>query len=167
MSEAEAATKPARRGRKMILLVIVPLVLALCGAGAAMMLGVIPTPFAGEAEAAASEAAEVEPAVDPSKVVFVDLPELLVNLNVTGARLRFLKFAAALEVKDQDDADVVQQFVPRIADNFHAYMRAVQVEELGGPDAIYRVKRDLLTRVNQVLRTVEVRDVLIREMLVQ
>lgn len=167
MSEADEASKPAKRGRKLIFLIVVPLVLALCGAGAAIFLGVVPMPFGDDAEAAVSDEAEVEPPFDPSTVVFVDLPELLVNLNVTGQRLRFLKFAAALEVRDEQDAEAVRQFVPRIADNIHAYMRAIQLEELAGPDAVYRVKRDLLARVNQVLQSVEVRDVLIKEMLVQ
>jgi flagellar FliL protein len=97
----------------------------------------------------------------------VTLPDLLVNLNVKGNRLRFLKFAAALEVIDQAAADRVTKLAPRITDNIHAYLRAVEVEDLGGPDAVYRVKRDLLARVNQVVRPLRVRDVLMKEMLIQ
>lgn len=166
MSEAEAADKPKKGGRRLILLVLVPLVLALCGAGAAVFLGVVPLPTSAEAAATGREAAAVAEE-DPTQVVFVDLPDILVNLNVSGRRLRFLKFVAALEVRDQEDALLIEQFMPRIADNIHAYMRAMQTEELGGSDAVHRIKRDLLTRVNQVVRPVEVRDVLIKEMLVQ
>jgi flagellar protein FliL len=166
MSEAEAASEPRRGGRKLTFLVLIPLVLLLCGGGAAMFLGVVPSPFSADA-AAAWKGPERDPPDDPLQVVFISLPDILVNLNVSGRRLRFLKFVAALEVRDQEDAALVQQFMPRISDNFHSYMRAVQAEDLAGPEAVYRVKRDLLARVNQVVRPVQVRDVLIKEMLVQ
>ena len=167
MSEAEAKEQPKKKGgKKLVFLVLVPLLLALCGGAAAMLLGVVPSPLSGEAEAGPNPA-DAAPVDDPTKVVFVDLPDILVNLNVSGRRLRFLKFVAALEVRDQEEALLIEQFMPRITDNVHAYMRAIQAEELGGPEAVYRVKRDLLARVNQVVRPAAVRDVLIKEMLVQ
>lgn len=162
---SEQSRPNRKRGRKLLLLVFLPLMLALGGAAAAVMLGVDFKSLVTGAGAAVAE--DDAPGLDPASVVFVDLPELLVNLNVTGARLRFLKFAATLEVGSEEEAALVKQFVPRITDNVHAYLRAVQVEELGGPDALYRVKRDLLARVNQEVRPVRVRDVLIKEMLVQ
>ncbi|MDX1541520.1 MAG: flagellar basal body protein FliL, partial [Geminicoccaceae bacterium] len=93
MSEADASEKPKKGGRKLLLLVVVPLVLALGGGAAAFFLGLFPSSASGEAEAHQAEA-EVVPEDDPSQAVFVDLPDILVNLNVSGRRLRFLKFVA-------------------------------------------------------------------------
>jgi flagellar protein FliL len=115
---------------------------------------------AGAGEALGSELAREE-------IVFVDLPELLVNLNVTGRRLHFLKIAAALEVAGEDQAAVVRQFVPRILDSFHVYLRAITPEELQGAEGVYRIKEELLVRTNEAVRPAQVRDVLVREMLVQ
>lgn len=164
MSDAEDVGPSKKKGRKLLLLIL-PLLLVLAGGVAAYMMGMVPLPGDTAAEAATVE--DLEKEVDPNDIVFVTLPDLLVNLNVTGNRLRFLKFAAALEVIDQEAADQVTKLTPRITDNIHAYLRAIEVEELGGPDAVYRVKRDLLARVNQVVRPLRVRDVLIKEMLIQ
>ena len=148
------------------MLVVLPLLLAVGGGAGAWFLGLIPS-AASPAEAAVEDGTPGVTAPDPQDIVFVDLPDLLVNLDLNGRRLRFLKFAAALEVVGQPNADLVRQFVPRITDNIHSYLRAIRVDELAGAEAVYRIKRDLLTRVNQVVKPVTVRDVLVKEMLVQ
>ena len=61
----------------------------------------------------------------------------------------------------------MRQFVPRILDSFHMYLRAVSPEELEGSEGVYRIKEALLARTNEAVRPAEVRNVLIREMLVQ
>ena len=40
-------------------------------------------------------------------------------------------------------------------------------EELAGPDGVYRIKEDLLVRINDTIQPAIVRDVLVKEMLVQ
>ena len=123
-------------------------------------MGIVPTGSADARQALQSEVARED-------IVFVDLPELLVNLNVTGRRLHFLKIATALEVAGEDQAAVVRQFVPRILDSFHMYLRAITPEELQGAEGVYRIKEELLIRTNEAIRPAAVRDVLVREMLVQ
>jgi flagellar FliL protein len=103
----------------------------------------------------------------PANVVFVELPDLLLNLNVTGKRLRFLKVVASLEVASEEQAEIVRQMTPRILDNLHLYFRSVQPDELAGPDGVYRIKEDLLVRINDTIGPARIRDVLIKEMLVQ
>lgn len=172
MSDENQETPPPKRGkRKLFLLVVLPLALLLLGgAGAAgYLMGVVPKsmpPGTASAETP-DDAMPPQPQVDPSEIVFVNLPELLVNLNVAGKRLRFLKFSAALEVIGEDDAEVVRRFVPRVSDNIHLYLRALRIEELSGAEGVYRIKKDLLTRINQIVRPAEVREVLVKEMLVQ
>lgn len=160
--EAEAGA-PVKKGGKGKLIVVIGavLLLALGGGGAAFVLLGMP------ADSAAGVGEEAEPEVDAADVVFVELPDLLVNLNVTGRRLRFLKFSTALEVVGEQQAEAVRRFVPRILDSFHMYLRAVSPEELEGAEGVYRIKEELLARTNDAVRPVEVRDVLIREMLVQ
>ncbi len=154
---------------KLIIMIVLPVLLLAGGGAGAYFMGLIPG-MESEAEAAATETAaeeEVPMAVMPDDVVFVDLPDLLVNLNVTGKRLRFLKVVAALEVASEEMAEVVRQLTPRVLDNLHLYFRSVQPEELAGPDGVYRIKEDLLIRINDAIRPAKVRDVLVKEMLVQ
>jgi flagellar protein FliL len=158
----QAAAPPKKSGRAKLLLVIGAALLLLAGGSAAAFFTLImPAGSSADAgEALGSELAREE-------IVFVDLPELLVNLNVTGRRLHFLKIAAALEVAGEDQAAVVRQFVPRILDSFHMYLRAITPEELQGAEGVYRIKEELLVRTNEAVRPAQVRDVLVREMLVQ
>lgn len=158
-TEAEATAKKGGRGK--LIMVIGAVLLLVLGGGAAFALLRVP------ADPAAGAGEEVAPEFDGADVVFVELPDLLVNLNVTGRRLRFLKFATALEVVGEDQAEAVRRFVPRILDSFHMYLRAVSPEELEGAEGVYRIKEELLARTNAAVRPAEVRDVLIREMLVQ
>jgi flagellar FliL protein len=156
---------------KLVLLIVIPLVLLLGGGTAAYFMGFIPVGEEAEASegSAAVEVAEAEeePPVMPANVVFVDLPDLLLNLNVTGKRLRFLKVVASLEVASEEQAEIVRQMTPRILDNLHLYFRSVQPDELAGPDGVYRIKEDLLVRINDTIGPARIRDVLIKEMLVQ
>jgi flagellar protein FliL len=161
-TETEAETKKSGGKLKLILIIGLPLLLLLGGGGAAYVMGMVPgLNGAGESADAAP------PPEDPGNVVFVDLPDMLVNLNAGGRRLRYLKIAAALEVRGEDQADLVKQFVPRIQDSFQLYLRSIRPEELEGAEGVYRVKEELLARVNDAVHPAKVRDVLIRELLVQ
>ena len=155
---------------KLIIMIVVPVLLLAGGGAGAYFMGV----FSGE-EAAAEEL-EAEPEMEvaevvvpemPADVVFVELPDLLLNLNVTGKRLRFLKVVTSLEVVNEEMADIVRQMTPRILDNLHLYFRSVRPEELAGPDGVYRIKEDLLVRINDTIEPASIRDVLVKEMLVQ
>lgn len=165
MADAPETPAPTKRKRGRLVPILLAAVVLLAGGGGAAAFFLELGPFAKEAEAAVDDSLTPR-APDPREIIFVDLPDVLVNLNITGQRLRFLKFGAALEVAGEEQADLVEQFVPRIADNIYMYLRAVEPEELAGPDGVFRVKRDLLARINQV-SPAHVRDVLIKEMLVQ
>lgn len=161
VTEPEAA--PKKGGKlKLMLIIGLPLLLLLGGGGAAYVMGMVPP----RDQAAHGDDEPMEPA-DPSEIVFVELPDMLVNLSVSGRRLRFLKIAMALEVHGEEQAEKVRQFVPRILDSFHIYLRAVRPEELEGSEGVYRLKEELLARTNDAIRPAQVRDVLVREMLVQ
>jgi flagellar protein FliL len=160
----EAASEKGGGRRKTILIVGLPLLLLLLGGGgaAAYVMGMLPL---GSDAAAATEETALP---DPADIVFVDLPDLLINLNSEpGRRMRFLKLATAVEVAGAEQAKIVRQFVPRILDSFHMYLRAVRPEELEGTQGVYRIKEELLARINEAVRPAQVRSVLIRELLVQ
>lgn len=158
----EAEPKKSGGKLKLILIIGLPLLLLLGGGGAAYVMGMVPG-LNGPAPGADAG----PPAENPADVVFVDLPDMLVNLNASGARMRYLKIATALEVHGADQAERVRQYVPRILDSFQLYLRAIRPEELDGTEGIYRLKEALLTRVNDAVHPAQVRDVLVRELLVQ
>ena len=65
------------------------------------------------------------------------------------------------------DADRIDGVLPRIVDNFQIYLRELRVDDLDGSAGMYRLREELLRRVNLAARPVQVEDVLFKEMLVQ
>lgn len=149
-------------GKRLTLFIFLPL-LVFCGGLAVVMLFGLP---GGDGGADAAAEAETE-AADPMALAYYDLPEMLVNLNTGGNRTSFLKLKVSLELANQDDIPQLEKVMPRIIDQFQVYLRELRTEDLNGSEGIYRLREELLTRVNVAARPVKVRDVLFREMLVQ
>jgi len=164
---------PAAGKKKLILIAAVALVLLLGGGGgAAWFLGFLGGGETVEeaAEAGAEQAADkaaAERAQRRAQMVFVDMPDVLVNLHAIGQRNRFLKLKVSLEVDGEPAAEQVRSSLPRVLDSFQAYLRALTVDEVSGPGGLHRLKEELTARVNLALEPTRVEDVLIKEMLVQ
>ena len=154
--------------KKIILFVLLPLLLLIgAGAGGALMLGMLggeePLP-----EVEGGEQAVVPEAPQPAaQAIFFEVPDLIVNLNTSSRKTAFLKIKIALEVSDPADVDVVNENLPRIVDNFQVYLRELRVDDLQGSAGMYRLREELLRRVNLAVRPARVKDVLFKEMLVQ
>ncbi|MGE5478057.1 MAG: flagellar basal body-associated FliL family protein [Bacteroidales bacterium] len=157
---------------KKILIVVLPLLL-LIGAGAGLYFtGVLDSLFgkgknheehaAPVAEHKAAEGPKVAGPVD-----FMDLPEMLVNLQSQGRKQNFLKIRVALELESPLDRPKVEQVMPRIIDSFQVYLRELRVEDLQGAAGMHLLREELQTRVQAAVKPVKVNDVLFREMLVQ
>jgi flagellar FliL protein len=157
--EAEA---PKRKlsGKKIVLFFLLPM-LVVGGSMAVLLFGGV---FGGSKEHAAHSAAQ--PAEMP-KPVFFDLPDMLVNLNTTGRRPVFLKMQVSLQLRSDADVARLQAMSPRIIDTFQVYLRELRVDDLRGSAGIYRLREELLARVNAVVSPTRVKDVLFKEMLVQ
>lgn len=171
--EEEGPPPAAGKKKKLILIGAAALVLLLGGGGgAAWFLGVFGGHEAGEEHAEvdeekAAEEAAAELAERRSQMVYVDMPDMLVNLHALGQRNRFLKLKVALEVYGEPTAESVRTLLPRVMDSFQAYLRALTVDEVSGPGGLHRLKEELTARVNLALEPTAIEDVLIKEMLVQ
>lgn len=151
--------KSVRPGGKKRILLIAAALLVLCLAGAGAYFGGL---VGGE-----EEAEHAEEAVEPEPRVFYDLPDMLVNLNSTGRKQSFLKLSVSLELESQDEIELIRTVLPRIVDNFQVYLRELRVEDLQGSEGIYRLREELLSRVNRSGPPVHVKNVLFKEILVQ
>lgn len=154
--------------RLIIFAAVLVLVLVGGGVGAAFMLGL----FGGEPPPAEeTEAGAAQPAPPPqpqeTRAFFFEVPDLIVNLNTSGRKSTFLKIKIALELEGPQDTDRINEVLPRIVDNFQVYLRELRVDDLNGSAGMYRLREELLRRVNLAARPVRVRDVLFKEMLVQ
>lgn len=156
-TEVEAAA-PKRDRKKLILFAAVgALVLLLAGGGFFYFNGTIPRLLGHKT---------VAPPPPPKPLVFFDLPDFLVNLNSGPHRANFLKLTISLQIPTQQDSLRIQAVLPRIIDNCQIFLRQLRVEDLQGAAGIYRLREELLKRINAV-SPVKVEDVLFKEMLVQ
>ncbi|GAB4120577.1 MAG: hypothetical protein Kow00104_03710 [Rhodothalassiaceae bacterium] len=140
-------------GKKIVMIGGAVLLLLLIGGLVMMLMG-----EEKEAEAPPPEA---------TKIIFIDLPELVVNLNTGERQSQFLRARISLEVDRESARAAVEEKMPRVIDDFQVYLRELRVEDLSGSAGLYRLKEELLTRLNVSVAPAEVKDVLFREMLVQ
>lgn len=112
-------------------------------------------------------APEAPPPPTTHRAFFFEVPDLIVNLNTNGRKSTFLKIKIALELEGPQDVDRINEVLPRIFDNFQVYLRELRVDDLNGSAGMYRLREELLRRVNIAARPIKVRDVLFKEMLVQ
>ena len=164
----ELAEEPRKRrlsGKKLVLFFILPILLVLGAAGGAgaYFLGVFDPSDEAAAEAQLDEDAEA----DAKPVLFYDLPEILVNLNTGSKQSTYLKIRVALELDDPETISRVETLLPRVIDNFQVYLRELRREDLSGSAGIFRLKEELLLRVNAALHPARINDVLFKEMLIQ
>jgi flagellar FliL protein len=150
-------------GKKKLLLLAVPAVLIAAGVGAWLM-GIVPG--AGDAKreqaAAAQKAAQAHPAP-----VFVELPEMVANLNAGARRTAFVKVQAKIELAQPDDVAAFTAAQPRVIDLFETYLREMRPEELRGSAGTYRLREELIARASLAIAPARVVDVLFTELLVQ
>jgi flagellar FliL protein len=108
------------------------------------------------------EAAVAKPAV------FVDLPEVVVNLSNTGAeRSQYLKIKIVLELPEQKMVEQIQPIMPRVMDAFQTYLRELRPSDLDGSAGLYRLKEELTRRVNASISPSRINAVLFKEIVVQ
>jgi flagellar protein FliL len=119
--------------------------------------------FIGARHAQAAVAAQT-----PPPVVFLDMPDVLVNLSAAGSdRTQYLKVRVTLELPDQAMAAQIQPIMPRLQDAFQTYLRELRPADLDGSAGLYRLKEELTRRVNTAIAPSRINAVLFKEIVVQ
>jgi flagellar FliL protein len=183
-AEGEAPAKKKMSGKTLILFIVLPAILVLGGGGAAAFLLLKPS---GEQHADANEGhgkakgghgeaegtGEAVPGPNGTMimhgddVVFVTLPEMLVNITGPEGRPAYLKLKLTLEAPDDATVTALGEHIPRVTDQFNGFLREMRTDDLAGSAGAYRLRLELLRRVNLVIAPMQVNAVLIEEMLVQ
>jgi flagellar FliL protein len=161
----ESPDKPA--GKRRLLIVIAAVILLVVGGIAAAYFTGLMQPVIDMILGKHGAPEPQQAAISSQKAVFFPLEELVVNLNTGGRKSVYLKIRVNLELANADDIPRIQSVMPRIMDNFQVYLRELRIEDLKGSVGMYRLREELLARVNAAAAPAKVRDVLFKEMLVQ
>jgi flagellar FliL protein len=153
IAEATLQAEP-RKGRKKPLLIGVLLAIILGGAG---FYGVWSGLILGDT---AHE--ETDDAPSPLQgIAFVPLDTMVVSLGADSGS-EHLRFTAQVEVVQGAEADVTL-LKPRILDVLNSYLRAIDTASIEDPQAMARLRAQMLRRVQIVTGEGRVRDLLITE----
>jgi flagellar FliL protein len=95
------------------------------------------------------------------------MQDILVNIQSADGAPAYLKLSVSLELNNAEEKAAIQPLMPRITDQFQAYLRELRLSDLKGSAGVLRLKEELLRRVNVAAAPYHVRDVLLKQMLVQ
>jgi flagellar protein FliL len=164
-AQGEGASAPKKGLKrflsKKILMIAAPvLVLLLAGVGAGVyFLFLKPAPV--------KEAKSDAPPLTPPLVAFSDVPDILVNIQSSDGAPAYLKLSLSLEMDNDLEKAGITALTPRLVDQFQSYLRELRVDDLKGSEGVLRLKEELLRRVNAAAAPYRVRDVLLKQMIVQ
>lgn len=159
--------------RKTLMFVVAPAVLVVVlGLAAFMFLfsgGEDETAIAEGAHGEAGHGAASAHGGDAAHPVFYDVPDILVNVATGESKPAFLKLSVSLELGGEAEAAkaAIEPVMPRVVDQLQTYLRELRVEDLSGSASVFRLKEEMLRRVNLAVEPVQVKDVLFREMIIQ
>jgi flagellar FliL protein len=160
---AEGEKPPKKKGK--LLLIAVPVLLLAVGAGL-WFSGIIPSMLGSKPKVAKVDSSK--PAVAAvAPPVYVDVPEIIANLNVSGKRPSYMKLHAKLEIASKTDEAAVTTAMPRIQDLFQTYLRDMRPEELRGSEGSYRLREELIDRATTAAAPARITNVLFVEMIIE
>ena len=149
---------------KKILMIAVPaLLLVLGGGGAGLYFFVLKSHGADKDKLAKVEA----PPLTPPQVAFSDVPDILVNIQSNDGTPAYLKLSLSLELDNDLEKTGMTALMPRLVDQFQSYLRELRIDDLKGSQGVLRLKEELLRRVNAAAAPYKVRDVLLKQMIIQ
>ncbi len=163
VNEAGEGEEGAAKGKSRFKLKLGKKQMIMAAGGLAALLGLGAGAFLFLGGSHEQEAAHVE----KMPVVFLDLPDMMVNLTAPAERQKYLKLKIAIEVSDEKQAEQVRPLLPRVVDSFQTHLREMRPEDLNGSAGMYRLKEELLRRINQAVFPAKVDAILFKELLLQ
>ena len=157
--EEGAAGEEAPKSKKKLFMIIGGVMLLAAAGGGGWFFLKKPSPE----QTAAAEAAAKAP------VAFLDMKDMMIGMSNSGQQDRqsIMKIKVVLEIADAKAADQIKPLLPRVEDAFQVFMRELRPSDLEGSAGMYRLKEELLRRVNMTVYPAKVDAVLFKELLVQ
>ncbi|RDJ27291.1 flagellar basal body-associated protein FliL [Bosea caraganae] len=159
---AEGADEQKLGGKKKLIIIGAVALLALGGGGWYFFLK------KPSAEQAAAEAEKTAKAAKKA-VSFVEMKDMMIGISPGGQQDRqpIIKIKVVLEIADAKTSEEIKPLLPRVEDAFQVFMRELRPADLEGSAGMYRLKEELLRRVNVTVYPAKIDAVLFKELLVQ
>lgn len=121
--------------------------------------------FSGDSGSASSskEAAKVQQKPHTLGHTF-DLPEITTNLAPGAGKKTWIKLAVTVQMESSKDQATLDKKLPIVKDGIIVFLREVREADLSSSGGSMMLKGELIKRINKILYPVQVKDVLLREM---
>ena len=161
-TDEEGATEEGAAGgggkKKLIMIGGGVVLLAVLGGGAWFMMK----------KPSAEQLAAAEAAKNVKKPVsFVEMKDMMIGITGGQDRQPIIKIKVVLEIADAKVSDEIKPLLPRVEDAFQIFMRELRPSDLEGSAGMYRLKEELLRRVNVTVFPAKIDAVLFKELLIQ
>lgn len=164
-SGAEGGEKKSRLPSKKVMIIAGAALLVVAGGGGAMFFLDPFGLFAGDKNKEAAQAEQSK-----KKAVnygYYDLPEMVVNLSSENGRKHFLKVNVTLQLQSKIMIALMKPYQPALMDAFQGYLRELRMGDLEGSGGLFRLKSELLKRVNTTVYPQKAEAVLFKQIIVQ
>lgn len=159
--EEGAPSEEAPKGGKKKLIMIAGGVVLLAALGGGGWFFFLKKPSAEQVAAAEAAKSVKKP------VSFVEMKDMVIGITGGQDRQPFIKVKVVLEIADAKVSEDIKPLLPRVEDAFQVFMRELRPSDLEGSAGMYRLKEELLRRVNVTVFPAKVDAVLFKELLVQ
>jgi len=156
--EGASGEEAAKGGKKKLVIIIAAVALLAAGGGGYWFL------FKRHPAEQTAEAAKVK-----KPATFLEMKDMMIGMSNGGQQDRqpIMKIKVVLEIGDAKVSEEVKPLLPRVEDAFQIFMRELRPSDLEGSAGMYRLKEELLRRVNMTVYPAKVDAVLFKELLVQ
>jgi flagellar FliL protein len=158
--EAAEGAQPPKPGKKKLVMI----------AGGVALLAALGGGWFVFKKPSAEQLAAAEAAKQVKKpATFVEMKDMMIGISSGGQQDRqpIIKIKVVLEIADAKVSEEIKPLLPRVEDAFQVFMRELRPADLDGSAGMYRLKEELLRRVNVTVYPAKVDAVLFKELLVQ
>lgn len=163
-AEGDESEGDKKIGKMKLIIIAVAAILVLGGGGAAFyFMGSLDVYDMGDA----AEADVGRAMAPPKPAYYYSMPEITVNLSSAETRATYLRMNISLEFSNEDMIAQMQPNLPRVMDTFQIYLRELRVDDLQGSAGLFRLKEELLRRINLEIYPAKVDYILFKDIKVQ
>ncbi len=158
---------------KIVIILIVAILVIVGGGAAAIFLTPLKDKLFPHAEQntkdmkKGKEPEKAEESINLHEILFIQLPEVLINLKPTKGRSAMLKATFIVTLTNAKDREVVDHLKPLIMDQFQTYLREFEVADLQGAAGLERIRQELKNRLINLVSPIKIRQILFKDFLIQ
>lgn len=100
------------------------------------------------------------------QVSYYEMKEIIVQIN-SDNQDKFLRITLSLQVDKKATLTKIAEILPQIEDSIHSYLRQLKTSDLNSSFGLYKMRNDLLLRINTMIYPSKVDAVFIKDVFVK